>query len=128
MNTIVLTKFAPTALAAAAIGFGALMTVGAPSAHASAKSDCEGKGGTYSETAIVDNQTGKTGTTQRCCVKDTATNTTSCTITTVTNASRVPLTVGPGVIVAAETVEPAAPIHRVPLGVLTTDAQFEQAP
>jgi hypothetical protein len=128
MNTIVLTKFVPTALAAAAIGFSALMTVGAPSAHASAKSDCEGKGGTYSETAIVDNQTGKIGTTQRCCVKDTATNTTSCTITTVTNASRVPLTVGPGVIVAAETVEPAAPIHRVPLGVLTTDAQFEQAP
>ena len=102
MNTIILTKFAPTALAAAAIGFGALMTVGAPSAHASAKSDCESKGGTYSETTIVDNRTG--------------------------NASRVPVTVGPGVIVAAENVEPAAPIHRVPLGVVTTDGQFEQAP
>ena len=128
MSTIVLTKFAPTALAAAAIGFGALMTVGAPSAHASAKSDCESKGGTYSETAIVDNQTGKTGTTQRCCVKDTASNTTSCTITTVTNASRVPVHIRPELIEAAGNVEPAPPIHRVPLGVLTTDAQFEQAP
>jgi hypothetical protein len=128
MTAIVLTKFVPTALAAAAIGFGALMTVGAPAAHASPKSDCEGKGGTYSETAIVDNQTGKTGTTQRCCVKDTATNTTSCTITTITNASRVPVDVGPGVLEAAETAEPASPIHRVPLHVLNTDAHFEQTP
>jgi hypothetical protein len=128
MPAIVLTKFVPTTLDAAAIGFGALMTVGAPSAHASAKSDCEGKGGTYSETAIVDNQTGKTGTTQRCCGKDTATKTTTCTSTTVTNISRTPVSVGPGVIVAAENVEPAPPIHRVPLGVLKTDALFEQAP
>ena len=128
MITIVLTKFAPTALAAAAIGFGALMTVGAPSAHASAKSDCESKGGTYSETTIVDNQTGKIGTSQRCCVKDTATNTTTCTNTTVTNASRVPVRIRPELIEAAETVEPAAPIQRVPLQVFTTDAQFEQAP
>ena len=128
MSTIVLTKFAPTALAAAAIGFGALMTVGAPSAHASAKSDCESKGGTYSETTIVDNQTGKIGTSQRCCVKDTATNTTSCTNTTVTNASRVPVHIRPELIEAAETVEPAPPIQRVPLQVLNTDAQFEQAP
>lgn len=40
MPAIVSTKFVPTALAAAAIGLGALMTVGAPSAHASEKSDC----------------------------------------------------------------------------------------
>ena len=128
MTTIALTKLVPTALAAAAIGFGALMTVGAPSAHASAKSDCEGKGGTYSETTIIDNQTGKVGTCQRCCVKDTATNTTSCTNTTVTKASRVPLDIGPGVITTADTIEPTTPIHRVPLDVLSTDAQIQPAP
>ena len=128
MTTTVLTKFVPTALAAAAIGLGALMTVGAPSAHASEKSDCESKGGTYSETTIVDNTTGKTGTVHRCCVKDATTNTTSCTSTTVTNNSRIPVTVRPGVIQAAETVEPAPPIQRVPLDVLNTDAQIQQAP
>ena len=128
MTTTVLTKFVPTALAAAAIGLGALMTVGAPSAHASEKSDCESKGGTYSETTIVDNTTGKTGTVYRCCVKDATTNTTSCTSTTVTNDSRIPVTVRPGVIQAAETVEPAPGIQRVPLDVLNTDAQIQQAP
>ena len=96
MTTTVLTKFAPTALAAAAIGLGALMTVGAPSAHASGKSDCESKGGTYSETTIVDNTTGKIGTVHRCCVKDATTNTTSCTSTTVTNNSRIPGDRSPG--------------------------------
>jgi hypothetical protein len=128
MTAIVLTKFVPTAFAAAAIGIGALMTVGAPVAHASEKSDCEGKGGTYSETTIVDNTTGKTGTSYSCCVKDAQTNTTSCTNTTVTKASRVPVDVGPGVITSAETVEPARPIQRVPLNVLSSDAQIQQAP
>ena len=128
MTTTVLTKFAPTALAAAAIGLGALMTVGAPSAHASGKSDCESKGGTYSETTIVDNTTGKIGTVHRCCVKDATTNTTSCTSTTVTNSSRIPVTVRPGVIEAAETVEPASPMQRVPLDVLNTDAHIQPAP
>ncbi len=128
MTTIVLTKFAPTALGAAAIGLGALMTVGVPSAHASEKSDCASKGGTYSETTIVDNKTGKIGTVHRCCVKDATTNTTSCTSTTVTNNSRIPVDVGPGVIEAAETIEPTRPIQRVPLDVLTTDAHIEPAP
>ena len=128
MTTIALTKFVPTAVAAAAIGLGALMTVGAPLAHASAKSDCEGKGGTYTETTITDNTTGKVGTSQRCCVKDAATNTTSCTITTVTKASRIPLDIGPGVITAAEADEPVRPIHRVPLGVANVDAQIQAAP
>jgi hypothetical protein len=128
MTAIALTKFVPTALAAAAIGFGALMTVGAPLAHASAKSDCEGKGGTYSETTITDNTTGKVGTSQRCCVKDAATNTTSCTNTTVTKASRIPVDIGPGVITAAETNQPVRPIQRVPLGVATIDAQIQPAP
>jgi hypothetical protein len=126
MTAIVLTKFVSTALAAAAIGLGALMTVGAPSAHASEKSDCEGKGGTYTETQVTWN--GKTGTTYRCCVKDAATNATSCTSTTVTKNSRIPLTVRPGVIDTAETIEPAAPIQRVPLDVLNTDAQIQPAP
>ena len=53
MTTIVLTKFVPTALAAAAIGLGALMTVGAPSAHASEKSDCDNKGGTFTQTSVT---------------------------------------------------------------------------
>ena len=128
MTTIVLTKFVPTALAAAAIGLGALITIGAPSAHASAKSDCESSGGTFSETTIVDNKTGKTGTVHRCCVKDATTNTTSCTSTTVTNNSRIPMTVLPGLIDTAETVEPAPPIQRVPLDVLNTGAHIEQAP
>jgi hypothetical protein len=123
MTTTAFTKFVPTALAAAAIGFGALMTVGAPSAHASEKSDCEGKGGTYTETQVTWN--GKTGTTYRCCVKDTATNTTSCTSTTVTKISQVPVTVRPGVIDTAETIEP---VQRVPLDVLNTDAQIQPAP
>jgi hypothetical protein len=128
MTAIVLTKFVPTALAAAAIGIGALMTVGAPVAHASEKSDCEGKGGTYSETTIVDNTTGKIGTSYSCCVKDAQAKTTSCTNTTVTKASRIPVNVVPGVITAAETVEPARPIQRAPLDVLSTDAQLQQAP
>lgn len=126
MTTIVSTKFVTTALAAAAIGFGALMTVGAPAAHASEKSDCDAKGGTYTETQVTWN--GKTGTTYRCCVKDTATNTTTCTSTTVTKAVRIPVTVRPGVIDTAETVEPAAPSQRVPLEVLNTDAQIQQTP
>ena len=128
MTTTVLTKFVPTALAAASIGIGALMTVGAPSAHASGKSDCEKQGGTYTETTIVDNSTGKTGTNYRCCVKDATTNTTSCTSTTVTNSSRIPVTVRPGVIDAAETIEPTQPIQRVPLDVLNTDGHIEPAP
>jgi hypothetical protein len=126
MTAIVSAKFVPTALAAAAIGLGALMTVGAPSAHASEKSDCEGKGGTYTETQVTWN--GKTGTTYRCCVKDTATNTTSCTSTTVTKNSRIPVTVRPGVIDTAETIEPAAPVQRIPVDVLNTDAQIQQTP
>ena len=126
MTTIVSTKFVPTALAAAAIGLGALMTVGAPSAHASEKSNCEGKGGTYTETAVTWN--GKSGTTYRCCVKDAATNTTSCTSTTVTKNSRIPVNVLPGVIDTAETIEPATPIQRFPLDVLNTDAQIKPAP
>lgn len=125
MTTTVSTKFVTTALAAAAIGFGALMT-GAPAAHASEKSDCDAKGGTYTETQVTWN--GKTGTTYRCCVKDTATNTTSCTSTTVTKAVRIPATVRPGVIDTAETIEPVAPSQRVPLEVLNTDAQIQQAP
>jgi len=128
MATIVSTKFVPTALVAAAIGLGALMTVGAPSAHASEKSDCEGKGGTYTETQIYNQTTGKSGTNYRCCVKDTATNTTSCTSTTVTKNVQIPLTVLPGVIDTAETVEPAAPSQRVPLDVVNTDAQIQQTP
>ena len=108
-----MTTFATTALAAAAIGFSALMTVGTPAAHASQKSDCESKGGTYSETKIVDNGTGKTGTSYSCCVKNAATNTTSCTSTTVTNA---------------ENIQPTRPIHRIPAGVLTSATQIEQAP
>jgi hypothetical protein len=107
------TKLVRTGLAAAAIGLGALMTVGAPSAYASEKSDCAAKGGTYTETQVTWN--GKTGTTYRCCVKDTATNTTSCTSTTVTKLSQVPDTVRPGVIDTAQTIEPVAPIQRVPL-------------
>jgi hypothetical protein len=126
MTAIVSTRFVPTALAAAAIGLGALMTVGAPSAHASEKSDCEGKGGTYTQTEVTWN--GKTGTNHRCCVKDAASNTTSCTSTTVTKNSRIPVTVGPGLIDTAETAEPAAPIQRVPLDVLNTDAQIQSAP
>lgn len=125
MTTTVSTKFVTTALAAAAIGLGALMTVGAPSAHASEQSDCEGKGGTYTQTEVTWN--GKTGTTHRCCVKDSATNTTSCTSTTVTKNSRIPVTVRPGVIDTAETIEPAAPVQRVPLDVLNTDAQIQPA-
>ena len=126
MTTTVSTKFVTTAIAAAAIGFGALMTAGAPAAHASEKSDCDAKGGTYTETQVTWN--GKTGTTYRCCVKDTATNTTTCTSTTVTKAVRIPVTVRPGVIDTAETIEPAAPSQRVPLEVLNTDAQIQQAP
>jgi len=126
MTTIVSTRFVSSVLAAAAIGLGALMTVGAPSAHASEKSNCEGKGGTYTQTEVTWN--GKTGTTYRCCVKDAATNTTSCTSTTVTKNSRIPVTVRPGVLDTAETIEPAAPIQRVPLEVVNTDAQIQPAP
>ena len=127
MTAIVFTKFIPTALAATAIGFGALMTVGAPLAHASEKSDCEGKGGTYSETTITDNTNGKIGTRYSCCVKDAQTNTTSCTSTTVTKASRVPVDIGPGVI-TADANEPVVPAQRAPLHIASTDAQIEQAP
>jgi hypothetical protein len=123
MATIVFTKFAPTVVGAAAIGFGVLMTVGAAAAHASEKSDCEGKGGTYTETQV--NWNGKDSTVYRCCVKDTATNTTSCTTTTVTKNSRIPLTVRPEVI---ETAEPVAPIHRVPLGAVNADTQIQLTP
>jgi hypothetical protein len=105
-------KFVTTTLSASVIGLGALLTVGAPTAQASPKSDCEGKGGTYSETAIVDNGTGKTGTSYSCCVKDTKTNTTSCTSTTVTSAANV---------------QPTRPINRVPLGVLTDSSQIVAA-
>jgi len=126
MTKIAFTKFVPTAVAAAAIGLGALMTVGAPFAQASEKSDCESKGGTYTETQVTWN--GKTGTTYRCCVKDAATNTTSCTSTTVTKNSWNPGNVRPGVIDTAETFEPAAPNQRVPLEVLNTDAQIQPAP
>jgi hypothetical protein len=108
-----MTKFIPTVLAAAAIGLSALMTFGAPAAHASEKSDCESKGGTYTETTITDNTTGKIGTTYRCCVEDASTKTTTCTSTTVTKA---------------ENIQPTRPIHRVPLSVLNTAAQIEQAP
>jgi len=118
MTTIVSARFASTAVAAAAIGLGALMTVGAPYAHASEKSDCEGKGGTYTETTIFDQTTGKSGTNRRCCVKDAATNTTSCTSSTVTKATRVLVDIPPGMITAAETVEPTPPIHQVPLAQL----------
>jgi hypothetical protein len=119
------TNFAPTALAAAAIGLGALMIVGAPSAQASERSDCEGKGGTFTETEVTWN--GKTGTTYRCCVKDAATNTTSCTSTTVTKNSWIPVNVRPGMIDTAETFEPAAPIQRVPRDAWNTDAQIQPA-
>jgi hypothetical protein len=81
-----------------AIGFSALM-IGAPASHANEKSDCESKGGTYSETTIVDSGTGETGTSYSCCVKDAKTKTTSCTNTTVA---------------AAENWQPARPSHRVP--------------
>lgn len=108
-----MSKFMTTALATAAIGLSALMTVGAPSAHASEKSDCEAKGGTFTETTIVDNRTGKTGKSYSCCVKNAQTNTTSCTNTTVT---------------LAENVQPTRPVYRVPLGVPNTTAQIEQVP
>ena len=106
------TKSLPAALAAAAIGLGALMISGAPSAYASEKSDCEGKGGTYTETQVTWN--GKPSTVYRCCVEDKATNTTSCTSTTVTKNS--------------QPVEPVAPVQRVPLSVLGIDAQIQPAP
>jgi len=126
MATIAFTKFVPTVLGAAAIGLGALMAVGAPAAHASEKSDCDAKGGTYTETQV--NWNGKDSTVYRCCVKDTATNTTSCTSTTVTKNSRIPLTVRPDVIESVETVEPAPPVQRVPLDVVNADAQIQLAP
>jgi hypothetical protein len=53
------------------------------------------------------------------------TNTTSCTSTTVTKISQVPVTVRPGLIDTAETIEPAPPIQRVPLDVLNTEAQIQ---
>jgi hypothetical protein len=99
------------------------MTVGAPSAHASEKSDCESKGGTFTETSVTWN--GKPSTNYRCCVKDATTNTTSCTSTTVSKNSGIPVNVRPGVI---ETIEPAPPIQRVPLDVLNADAQIQAAP
>lgn len=128
MATIILTKFIPTALAPAAIGLGTLMTVGAATAHASEKSDCEKKGGTYSETTVFDNNTGKYGTNYSCCVKDANTNTTSWTSTTVTKSNRIPVDVGAGVITAAQTVEPVPPISGVPVNVVKTDAQILPAP
>jgi hypothetical protein len=114
MPTTGLTNFAISALGAAAIGLGALMTVGAPSAHASEKSDCESKGGTYTETQIYDQTTGKSGTNYRCCVNDTATKTTSCTSTTVTKSSQI--------------FEPVTPAQRVPFAVLGTDTQIHFLP
>jgi hypothetical protein len=126
MTAIVSAKFVPTALGAAAIGLVALMTVGAPFAHASERSDCEGKGGTFTETSVTWN--GKPSTVYRCCVKDATTNTTSCTSTTVTKNSRIPVNVRPGEIDTAETIEPAPPIQRVPLDVLNTEAQIQPAP
>lgn len=125
MTAIVSARFAPTALAAAAIGLGALMIAGAPSAQASERSDCEGKGGTFTETSVTWN--GKPSTVYRCCVKDTASNTTSCTSTSVSKDSRIPVTVRPGVIDTAQTVEPTAPIQRVPLDVVNTDTQIQPA-
>ncbi|MDX1885827.1 hypothetical protein [Mycolicibacterium sp. 120270] len=100
-------KFATTTLAAAAIGLAAL--VAAPQAAASEKSDCAAKGGTYTETIVYDQGTGKTGTNYRCCVKDTATNTTTCTSTTVTKAE----------------MQPTGPGTRVPVGVF--NGQLQQA-
>jgi hypothetical protein len=126
MSSFALTKVVP-ALVAAAIGLGSLMTIGAPSAHASEKSDCDAKGGTYTETKIFDQTTGKSGTNYRCCVKDTATNTTTCTSTTVTD-SRIPVSVRPGVIGSVETLEPAQPVQRVPVYVLDSGAQIQQSP
>src|SRR5262245_23111883 len=108
-----MTKFMATALGAAAIGLSALMTVGAPSAHASEKSDCDAKGGTYTETTVTDNKTGKIGTNYRCCVTDAQTNTTTCTSTTVTKA---------------EDIQPTRPIYRIPVSVLGTASQIEQSP
>jgi hypothetical protein len=128
MTAIVSARFVPAALVAAAIGLGALMTVGTPAAHASEKSDCESKGGTYTETQIYNQTTGKSGTNYRCCVKDTATNTTSCTSTTVTKNVRIPVDVVPGVVIDTETVEPTPAIQRVPVGVFNTDAQIQTAP
>jgi hypothetical protein len=125
-------KFVPTAIAAAVIGLGALMTVGVPSAHASERSDCESKGGTFTETEVTWN--GTTGTRYSCCVKDATTNTTTCTSTTVTKNIRIPVTVRSGVIDTveniepAENVEPAPPIRHVPLDVLNADAQIQPAP
>ena len=116
MTTIISAGFASTVVAAGSIALGALMTIGAPHAHASEKSDCEGKGGTYTQTTIFDQTSGKTGTNHRCCVKDTATNTTSCTSTTVTNAILVPADIPPGVITAGEVVAPTqqAPLAQQP--------------
>jgi hypothetical protein len=128
MTTIVLTKFVPTAVAAAAIGLGASMTVGTPSAHASQRSDCENNGGTYTETTVFDNKTGKPGTNHRCCVRDAQTNTTSCTSTSVTNFSRNPATVRPGAIDAATTFEQAPPIQGVPLDVLSKSRADQSSP
>lgn len=108
-----MTKFATTALAAAAIGLSTFMTIGTPVASASEKSDCAAKGGTYTETTIYDQTSGKSGTNYRCCVKDSATNTTTCTSTTVTKA---------------ENIQPTRPIHRIPVGVLTNAVAIEQAP
>lgn len=119
-------RFLPAALAAAAIGLAALF--GAPAAQASEKSDCEGKGGTYTETTITDNTNGKIGTVHRCCVTDAQTNTTSCTSTTVTKASRIPPHIVAGEIESSENVQPVVPTYRVPLDVLSTDAQIHQAP
>ncbi|WP_101947874.1 hypothetical protein [Mycobacterium sp. 3519A] len=114
MLTTSFTRFATPALAAAVLGLGTLMTVAAPTAYASEKSDCAAKGGTYTETKIYNQTTGKSGTNYRCCVTDKATNTTSCTSTTVTNSKQV--------------LEPTTPPQRVPLAVLSTDAQIQSAP
>ncbi|SEH48596.1 hypothetical protein SAMN04489835_0376 [Mycolicibacterium rutilum] len=97
----------------ATFGLGVLVTVGAPAAHASQKSECEGRGGTYSETAVTWN--GKPGTTYRCCVKDTVSNTTSCTSTTVTKATQAITSAGGG-----------GP--RVPLVVADSGIAIEAAP
>ena len=124
MATIAFTKLVPTVVGAAAIGFGALLTVGAASAHASEKSDCDAKGGTYTETQV--NWNGKDSTVYRCCVKDTATNTTTCTSTTVTKTSQIPLR--PVLIDTAETGEPVGPTQRVPLDVVNAGTQTQLTP
>lgn len=133
MNTLVSPKFVSTALVAASIGLGALMTVSAPAAHADNRSDCQSRGGTYTETSVDYN--GKPTTISRCCVTDVATKTTDCTTASVSKNVRIPVSVRPSVrpdvIAPAEVAEPAAPtapIRRVPIEAWSTDTQIQAAP